>query len=166
MKRQNLFCDSCDFIFDQKWHNLSLSDLVLADCTCSFFVIWMEAYDFGTVLFIFRSYALFWHPIFQFPNPLPERDIIPFNLICHFLTDRMKIPFDMVFFYLFLRTQKFGIKNLWNWLKFNIYPFAVAHPILVTGWISSNGLGDSTADRRRRLKYPLRFKKSVGIMSG
>ena len=31
MKRKSLFCDSCDFIFDQKWHNLSLSDLVLAD---------------------------------------------------------------------------------------------------------------------------------------
>ena len=32
MKRKGLFCDSCDFIFDQKWHNLSLSDLVLAVC--------------------------------------------------------------------------------------------------------------------------------------
>ena len=33
MKLQNksLFCDSCDFIFDQKWNNLSLFDLVLAD---------------------------------------------------------------------------------------------------------------------------------------
>ena len=31
MKRKSLFCDSCDFIFDRKWHNLSLSDLVLAD---------------------------------------------------------------------------------------------------------------------------------------
>ena len=30
MERKSLFCDSCDFIFDQKWHNLSLSDLVLA----------------------------------------------------------------------------------------------------------------------------------------
>ena len=28
MERKSLFCDSCDFIFDQKWHNLSLSDLV------------------------------------------------------------------------------------------------------------------------------------------
>ena len=31
MKRKGLFCDSWNFIFDQKWHNLSLSDLVLAD---------------------------------------------------------------------------------------------------------------------------------------
>ena len=30
MEWQSLFCDSCDFIFDQMWHNLSLSDLVLA----------------------------------------------------------------------------------------------------------------------------------------
>ena len=27
-KRMCLFCDSCDFIFDQKWNNLSLSDAV------------------------------------------------------------------------------------------------------------------------------------------
>ena len=29
--KKKLVCDSCDFIFDQKWHNLSLSDHVLAD---------------------------------------------------------------------------------------------------------------------------------------
>ena len=38
--------------------------------------------------------------------------------------------------------------------------FAVARPIHVSnshtkfGWISSNGLGDSITDRRRRLQYP------------
>ena len=38
MERKSLFCDSCDFIFDQKWHNLSLSDLVLADkAVCTVF---------------------------------------------------------------------------------------------------------------------------------
>ena len=37
---------------------------------------------------------------------------------------------------------------------------AVAHPIYVSnshtkfGWISSNGLGDSVTDGRRRLQYP------------
>ena len=37
MERKHLFCDSCDFIFDQKWHNLSLSDLVLAEMVIIFF---------------------------------------------------------------------------------------------------------------------------------
>ena len=29
-EKKYLFCDSCGFIFDQKWNNVSLSDLVLA----------------------------------------------------------------------------------------------------------------------------------------
>ena len=45
--------------------------------------------------------------------------------------------------------------------------FAVARPIHVSyshtkfGWISSNGVGDSITDGRKRLQYPLHFLKKA-----
>ena len=86
-------------------------------------------------------------------------------------------PVWYVLYLSFVRTRtNFGIKIFEIDYVIEIKRYFIFWPIHVSnshnkfGWISSNGLGgDSITDRTmegwRRLQYPLRFLKSVGIIT-